>query len=96
MDDRSRYQKMEELRRMVDDLDDAASLLNDELGEWWRSLAALYPMIIDFGSEEFIAVYEKELQAEHVRLKEEFRIEEISVTTTIKRRVLRDLAEEEG
>lgn len=59
---------------MADELDDAASLCDDEVGEWWQALARMWPRVCDGASEEFLEAYKKELSSEHQRFKEEFQI----------------------
>lgn len=64
-----------ELLEMVDELQDAGSISNDELGEWWEALTSLYPRILDCASEDFSDAFIQEIKMEHSRLKSEFRIE---------------------
>lgn len=75
---------MTALRQMIEDLREAAQIEGTELGEWWHALIGLYPRIVDGGSEEFKKAFEKELVAEHKRLKEEFKIVETTETRIVK------------
>ena len=78
---------MPELHEMADDLREAAQLSCDELGEYWTSLANLYPGAID-GSEEFAEAFKKELASEWQRFQDDFEIKE---TTEMREVTYRDL-----
>lgn len=86
-----------DLYDLAAELQQAAALEGAELGEWWAALAGLIPRVFDGASEEFQAAYEKELRAEHARLKEEFRIEDFTdtETRTVTYRELRHISEYE-
>lgn len=76
---------------MATDLEQAAQIDGTELGEWWAALAGLVPSVIDGASEEFLAAFEKEIRAQHKRLKEEFYVEETTETKTVTYRRLKSI-----
>lgn len=78
----------DDLYEMAEELDEAAKLCNDECGEWWSMLAAMWPRVRDGASGEFQAAYEKELRSEHKRFKDEFRIVEEIETREVKHRTV--------
>ena len=68
---------------MTEELSEAADYSDDELGEWWKGLADLWPRVVDGGSQEFLEAYIKELREEYKRFKEEFEIIEEKVTREV-------------
>jgi hypothetical protein len=78
---------------MADELDDAASLCDDEVGEWWQALARMWPRVCDGASEEFLAAYKKELSSEHQRFKEEFQITQVTETQEVSYRIIQHYTE---
>lgn len=78
-----------ELQEMVDELEDAGSISNDELGEWWEALTGLHPRILDCASEDFRDACIQEIRREHARLKAEFRIEYLTDSHSREYRELR-------
>ena len=78
---------------MARELEEAAKLSNDELGEWWSGLADILPLACS-GSSEFQAAYTKELQFEYERLKQDFRIVESVETQKVTTRRLIHYTEE--
>ena len=79
------------LSEIKEELEDAANLCCDELGEWWTALADLYPCIIDGGSKEFLEAYEKEMVNEYERFKSEFKIiEETETRSTTNKRLVHE------
>lgn len=78
-----------ELLEMVDELQDAGSISNDELGEWWESLTGLFPSILNCASEEFRDACIQEIKSEHARFKAEFSIETVTDSRGREYRVLR-------
>ena len=74
---------MTEMIDMIEDLNEAANLSNDECGEWWASLASLWPRVRDAASTEFLRAYEVEVMCEHAHLKAHFEIVETTRTHTV-------------
>ena len=83
----------DDLYEMATELEQAAELEGAEIGEWWAALAGLIPRVFDGASKEFKAAFEKELRSEYKRLKEEFRIEEVTKTQTVTYRELKHESE---
>ena len=77
-----------DLFQMAEELEQASQLCDDECGEWWSKLAALWPSVRDGASDEFCDAYKKELREEHKRYKTEFRIVEHTETRTFVVRTL--------
>lgn len=69
-------------QEIAEDLQTAAEMCMDETGEWWSFLADS-ERCSSYGSEEFRAAFEKELRAEHKRLKTEFHYRETKKEETI-------------
>lgn len=67
---------------MIEALDDAGRLMNDELGEYWVALAQLASAGRFGTSKGFEAALEKEVLRQHNRLRREFRLVEKEVTHT--------------
>ena len=83
----------EDLYDIVEELKYAAELCDDECGEWWAMLAAMWPRVRDSASCEFEEIYKKELRSEYNRFKSEFRIVEETETQQITYRVLQHESE---
>ena len=70
-------------RDKLEKLRDAASLSNDELGEYWTSLCEAYDSSLRFGcSDSLEKALENEISLEYDRLEEEFEIIETEHTIT--------------
>ena len=82
-----------ELHKFADELNEAAELCDDECGEWWSMLAAMWPRVRDAASSEFEAAYKQELRTEYQRFKDEFSIIEERATQTITYRRVRHYTE---
>lgn len=76
---------------MVEELNDAVSLMSNEQSEWWSGLAVLWRRARDFGSREFVAALRQEIEEEHLFLKQSFRVEEVVVNETRTVRKMRRL-----
>lgn len=75
-----------DISEKVQALEEASSMLCDELGEYWECLASLYARRFDCASEEFIQAFDAEIDREYDRLKSEFVVveEPVSVRRTVK------------
>jgi len=70
-------EKQMEHHEKVKALEEASTMLGDELGGWWGKLADLNRRCSDyFCSDEFWEAYQAEVSREYERLKSEFRIVE--------------------
>lgn len=81
-------EELDRLEEMCGDLRDAASLCNDEQGEWWTALANVLDRVTDCGSMSFQRAYAKEVRKEHKHLKKNFEILEQEVKQTHTSRIL--------
>jgi hypothetical protein len=68
------------IEEMVEALDDARGLMDDELGEYWRALVQLASVSRVRTGKGFEAALEKEIRKQHTVLKKEFRLVERAVT----------------
>lgn len=82
------------IEAMNEQLEEAAELLDDELGEYWRALTQLIPVYKNGASDEFAAALEKELQEQYTMLKEDFRLVSKEVTHTYTEQRLVHFSEE--
>lgn len=84
------------IEAMNEQLEEAAWILDDELGEYWRALTLLISVYKNGASDEFAAALEKELQEQYTMLKEDFRLVSKEVTHTYTEQRLVHFSEEEG
>lgn len=84
-----------DIDEMAEELADAATLCDNELGEWWAALAGLVPHYRDGRSREFTKAVEAEITEQYECLKADFRIVETEVTRVETVRQLLHYEEEE-
>lgn len=75
------------------ELEMAAAMLNDELGEYWHYLARLHSRCRDCASDEFQRAYDAEVHREYDRFKTEFVVVQEVETTTREVQSLRHIDE---
>jgi len=67
--------EIEDLKKMVSELDEAGFLEGSDIGEWWIALSGLLSLSNDFGTPEFVRAIQDEIRIEHARLRRDYRIE---------------------
>lgn len=78
-----------ELNKIITELEYAAEIAGDELGEFWTSLIDVYRHR-DYGmSDSFAKACEKEIRAEYKRFKKDFVIETVKLTHEYEQDVLK-------
>lgn len=78
----TKYEDLE-VEDMLDELAEAAGLEGSEVGEAWKALVDSEPAA-KYGSSDFEAAWEREVQRQYRHLKENFRLVETEKTQVVK------------